>query len=81
MIQVNVSDAKAQLSELIAKVLAGEKVIICKHNKPMVELVSRISPPKRELGKGLLGMTEISPEFFEPMSDEELEEWERPIGE
>ncbi|WMT56553.1 type II toxin-antitoxin system Phd/YefM family antitoxin [Truepera radiovictrix] len=35
----NVAEAKAQLSSLIEKALAGEEVIISKHGKPMVRLV------------------------------------------
>ena len=35
----NVADAKAHLSKLIEKALAGEEVIISKHGKPMVKLV------------------------------------------
>ena len=35
----NVADAKAHLSKLIEKALAGEEVVISKHGKPMVKLV------------------------------------------
>jgi prevent-host-death family protein len=37
---VNVHDAKSQLSALINKVLKGEKIIIARNNKPVVELVA-----------------------------------------
>lgn len=79
MILVNLSEAKAQLSDLIARAVAGEKIVICKHNRPMVELVSKVPPKKRKLGKNVLGIIQISPEFFEPISDDELAEWERPL--
>ena len=35
----NVAEAKARLSRLIEKALAGEEVVISKHGKPMVKLV------------------------------------------
>jgi prevent-host-death family protein len=35
----NVAEAKAHLSMLIEKALAGEEVIISKHGKPLVKLV------------------------------------------
>lgn len=35
----NVAEAKAHLSALIEKALAGEEVIISKHGKPLVKLV------------------------------------------
>ncbi|NNM46530.1 type II toxin-antitoxin system Phd/YefM family antitoxin [Knoellia koreensis] len=37
--QVNVHEAKSQLSKLIEKVLAGEKVTIARAGKPVVDLV------------------------------------------
>ena len=35
----NVAEAKAHLSMLIERALAGEEVVISKHGKPMVRLV------------------------------------------
>lgn len=35
----NVAEAKAHLSMLIEKALAGEEVVISKYGKPMVKLV------------------------------------------
>lgn len=37
---VNMHNAKSRLSELVKKVLAGEKIIISKNNEPIVELVA-----------------------------------------
>ena len=39
MLRTNVAEAKAQLSALIDKALAGEEVVISKHGKPVVRLV------------------------------------------
>ncbi|GAA3922477.1 type II toxin-antitoxin system Phd/YefM family antitoxin [Microbacterium invictum] len=44
MTQVNVHEAKSQLSALIARVLAGEEVTIARAGMPVVDLV-----PHREL--------------------------------
>lgn len=44
MAQLNVHEAKSQLSALIARVLAGEKVTIARAGNPVVDLV-----PHREL--------------------------------
>ena len=35
----NVAEAKAHLSKLIEKALAGEEVVISKHGKPVVKLI------------------------------------------
>ena len=37
---VNMHNAKSRLSQLVKKVLAGEKIIISKNNEPIVELVA-----------------------------------------
>ncbi len=39
MSTTNIAEAKAQLSKLIDKALAGEEVVISKHGKPQVRLV------------------------------------------
>jgi len=39
MVQVNVHDAKSQLSALIAKVLAGEDVTIARAGVPVVDVI------------------------------------------
>lgn len=43
MIVVNVHEAKTGLSKLIAKVEAGEQVVIARAGKPVVELVPHAS--------------------------------------
>ncbi|MEO6020050.1 MAG: type II toxin-antitoxin system prevent-host-death family antitoxin [Knoellia sp.] len=42
--QVNVHEAKSQLSKLIEKVLAGEQVTIARAGKPVVDLVVHEEP-------------------------------------
>lgn len=39
MVQVNVHEAKSQLSALIARVLAGEQVTIARAGTPVVDIV------------------------------------------
>jgi antitoxin (DNA-binding transcriptional repressor) of toxin-antitoxin stability system len=53
-IQVNIAEAKAKLSELIARAEAGEHVVIARHGKPIVALVLQASAPV----KPWLGMWE-----------------------
>ena len=44
MAQVNVQEAKTQLSRLLGLVEAGEEVVIARYGKPVARLV-RIEPP------------------------------------
>jgi antitoxin (DNA-binding transcriptional repressor) of toxin-antitoxin stability system len=44
-VQVNIYEAKTQLSRLIEQVLAGERVVISKAGKPVVDLVVHAGIP------------------------------------
>ena len=78
MIMVNIADAKSKLSEYIEAVGKGETVVICRHNRPVAELraiaPARVGP--RDLTPMFPGATFLTDAFFEPMSEEELQQWE-----
>jgi prevent-host-death family protein len=44
VVQVNMLDAKSQLSRLVKAALAGEEVIIASHGNPQVRLVPCAAP-------------------------------------
>lgn len=72
--QVNVHEAKTNLSKLIEAALHGEEVIIARDGKPAVRIVALPQQkPKFKFGilKGL-----NPPDFLEPMSEADLKEWE-----
>lgn len=75
MTTFTVHEAKTNLSRLIADVLAGKEVIIARGKVPAVKLVPVEPLPKRVPGL-LKGKIDIGPEFFEPMSEEDLALWE-----
>ena len=69
MLQVNIHEAKTNLSKLIQKVVAGEEVIIAKGNKPLVKMtIIDELKPKRKLGTAK-GKIKISDDFDEPLED------------
>jgi len=72
--QVTIHAAKTQLSKLIEAAQAGEEVIIAKGDTPVVKLVP-LDKPRFKIGilEGQLG---AGPDFFEPMSEEDLALWE-----
>jgi prevent-host-death family protein len=76
MTTVTIHAAKTQLSKLIARVEAGEEVIIARRDKPVARLVP-VEPgrPKRRFGS-MKGKVWVGPEFFEPLPEEELRLWE-----
>ena len=72
---ISIHAAKTHLSRLIARAEAGEEIVIARGNKPVAKLVS-IQPPKpKRIFGSLKGQFTIAPEFYEPMSKEELAEW------
>ena len=74
MKQVTVHAAKTNLSKLIDAAMAGEEIIIAKGNKPVVKLVAI---PQGKFKVNILeGLVDEGPDFFEPMSEEDLALWE-----
>jgi len=69
MFQVNIHQAKTNLSKLIKKVVNGEEVVIAKGNKPLVKMVGLVSQKsKRKIGSAK-GVISISDTFDEPLED------------
>jgi antitoxin (DNA-binding transcriptional repressor) of toxin-antitoxin stability system len=73
--QVTIHAAKTQLSRLIEAAIAGEEVIIARGKTPVAKLVAI---PKTSFKIGILKgeLKGDGPNFFEPMSEEELALWE-----
>jgi prevent-host-death family protein len=73
---VTIHTAKTTLSQLLARVEAGEEIILARGKEPIAKLVP-FQPPriKRQFG-ALRGIISIGPEFFEPLPEQELAEWE-----
>ena len=65
---VNISEAKTNLSKLVALVYRGERVVIAKNNLPLVDLVIHKPEGKRKLG--LLSGKFIAPENIMDEDDE-----------
>jgi prevent-host-death family protein len=65
----NISEAKAQLSALVEKVLAGQEVIIGKAGKPVARLVQYKCQETDRRPGALKGKIKIAPDFDELPSD------------
>ena len=77
MLTVNVHEAKTHLSRLLARVEAGEEVVIARNGKHVARLVP---VPVRERGKrqpgAFKGLIKFDDSFFDPLPEEELKAWE-----
>ncbi len=77
MIRVNIHEAKARLSALLQRVQRGERVVLCKRNVPIAEIVSLPAPETRARPIGLArGAFEVTSAFFEALPDETLRAFE-----
>jgi prevent-host-death family protein len=70
--EVNIHEAKTQLSRVIERAVAGEEVVIAKAGHPMVRLV-RIDPDRPELGTAR-GVFTLPEGWGAPLSDREIDE-------
>ena len=69
MLITNISEAKARLSALIEKVMAGQEVIIGKAGKPVAKLVRYERSEKLRKPGALKGKIKISDDFDELPKD------------
>ena len=73
---VTIHKAKTDLSKLIARVEAGEEVVIARGKTPVAKLVPIGRPkPKRQFGS-MKGRATVTAAFFEPLPEDELKLWE-----
>ena len=73
---VTVHAAKTRLSQLLARVEAGEEIVLARGKRPIAKLVPFApTPAKRRFG-AFRGAVTVGPEFFEPLPPEELAAWE-----
>jgi len=76
MVEVNIHEAKTHLSRLLARVAAGEEVVIARAGKPIARLV----PFRKTLGMRPLGIDrgrfEVPADFDASLPDEILAAFE-----
>lgn len=67
-VQVNLYEAKTQLSSLVERAAKGEEIVIAKAGKPMARLVpmqaeEKAPKPLRKFGRNLLGITFLADDW------------------
>lgn len=74
MIRINVHEAKTHLSRYLTRLAKGETIIICNRNVPVAELrpLRPARTKKRPIGLAR-GTFAVSPRFFEPLPEEDLD--------
>jgi prevent-host-death family protein len=69
VIQCNVAEAKARLSELIQKALLGEEVVIARDNRPLARLTPIARTPGDRTPGSAKGQVRIADDFDETPKD------------
>jgi len=75
MISVTVHEAKTNLSKLIERARQGEDIIIARGKVPVARLVPLGLVNGRRQPGAFRGKFKVGPEFFEPLSADELGAW------
>ncbi|MPY86338.1 MAG: type II toxin-antitoxin system prevent-host-death family antitoxin [Luteitalea sp.] len=74
-VQVNIHEAKTQLSRLLELVEEGETVIIARHGKPVAEL-TRACPTGLPFSVARQDpLVPAGDEWWQPLTDEEANQW------
>jgi prevent-host-death family protein len=77
---VTIHKAKTELSKLLKRVEAGEEIMIARGNKQIAKISPAETPVKKERVPGAWkGKFTLPDSFFDPMTEEELADWEGPI--
>lgn len=70
MKQFNIAEAKAQLSELVKRALAGEEIVIARDNKPLVKLVNiATAVEKKRVAGSARGRVRMAADFDARLPD------------
>ena len=75
--RLNMHEAKTHLSEHIARLKPGDRIILCRRNRPVAEIRPLEEPldEPRPVGLGK-GLAEIPDSFFDPLPEEMLDLFE-----
>lgn len=74
--QVNVHQAKTELSKLLLDVERGREVVIARNGAPVAKLVPFPAPTAKRLRVDTWkGRIQMAADFDAPLSDAELDEW------
>jgi len=76
VLQVNIHDAKTQLSKLIEQASRGDEIVIARAGIPVARLVACEPVARGRRFGALRGRARVDDRFFEPLPETELGAWE-----
>jgi antitoxin (DNA-binding transcriptional repressor) of toxin-antitoxin stability system len=69
MQKIDITEAKAQIENLLQSALNGEEIIITQDQQPILKLTQFLQPPKRRQRGSAKGQIWMSSDFNEPLED------------
>ncbi|MEW6544742.1 MAG: type II toxin-antitoxin system Phd/YefM family antitoxin [Nitrospirota bacterium] len=70
MIKLNIHEAKTHLSRYLAKLKKGERIVLCRRNQPIAEIIALPAPVARKRPLGLAkGRLTVPQSFWEPLPE------------
>ena len=74
---LNMQEAKTHLSKHVAGLKEGDRIILCRRNRPVAEIrpISDRQNEPRPVGLGR-GLADVSEAFFDPLPDDILDDFE-----
>jgi prevent-host-death family protein len=76
VLQVNIHDAKTQLSKLVEQASRGEEVIIARAGIPVARLIACEPAALGRRFGAMRGRARVDDRFFEPLPEAELGAWD-----
>ncbi len=76
MLKVNISDAKARLSQYVDCVEKGETIVLCRRNVPVAEIRPLPRAPAGLRPVGIDRGLTLPPSFFDPLPEDVLRAFE-----
>ena len=74
---LNMHEAKTHLSEHVAKLKVGDRIILCRRNRPVAEILPIEQPASEPRPVGLgKGLAEVPESFFDPLPGDILDLFE-----
>ena len=73
---VTIHAAKTELSQLLARVEAGEEIVLARGKKPIAKLSPYLAPSEARVFGAMKGELNVGDEILETLPEEELRAWE-----
>jgi prevent-host-death family protein len=69
MQQIDITEAQAQITQLLQSALRGEEIIITRNNQPILKLIQFSPDSKRRRRGSAKGQIWMAPDFDKPLED------------